>query len=121
MSTLIRDLRERGLLESTLVVWMGEFGRTPKINRRGGRDHYPQAWSVVLAGGGVKGGQAIGATDADGYEVRERPVTVPDLFASICRSLGIDPDGVHYSALGRPIQVTDKGQPLPELFGAGTL
>ena len=121
MSGLIRDLRERGLLESTLVVWMGEFGRTPKINRRGGRDHYPQVWSVVLAGGGVAGGQVIGATDAEGYEIRERPVTVPDLFASICHSLGIDPQGVNYSSLGRPIQVTDEGKPLPELFGSSTL
>lgn len=68
MSSLIRDLRERGLLESTLVVWMGEFGRTPRINNRGGRDHYPKAWSVALAGGGVEGGQVVGATDIDGHE-----------------------------------------------------
>ena len=117
MATLIRDLRERELADSTLVVWMGEFGRTPRINGRGGRDHYPSAWSAVLAGGGIKGGQVIGATNANGEEIRERPVSVPDLFASICHSLGIDPEDVNLSPLGRPITVTDGGKMVQELFG----
>ena len=78
------DLKERGLLESTLVVWMGEFGRTPAINPRQGRDHYPNAWSVVLGGGGIKGGQVIGKTSKDGMLVDDRPAGIPDLLATIC-------------------------------------
>src|SRR5262249_10820146 len=77
MSALLDDLEARGLLHSTVVLWRGDFGRTPAINERGGRDHFPGASSVVLAGGGVRGGQAIGATSADGTEVVSRPVTVP--------------------------------------------
>jgi hypothetical protein len=117
MATLVRDLDSRGLLSSTLVVWLGEFGRTPRINGRGGRDHYPKAWSAVVAGGGVQGGQVLGATDANGEEIRERPVQVPDLFASLCHALGIDPDGVNYTPLGRPIPFTDHGVVASELFG----
>src|SRR5262249_10143960 len=75
---LMSDLHERGLRDTTLVVWMGEFGRTPKINENRGRDHYPMAWSTVLAGGGIKGGQAYGRTSADGTTVEENPVSVPD-------------------------------------------
>src|SRR4029077_20946672 len=78
-SMLMADLRQRGLLDSTLIVWMGEFGRTPAINPRVGRDHYPAAWSVVLGGGGIRGGQAVGKTSKDGMSVEERPVKVPDL------------------------------------------
>src|SRR5262249_52879222 len=79
-AALMSDLKERGLLDSTLIVWMGEFGRTPVINGSNGRDHYPNAWSVVLAGGGIKGGQAVGQTSKDGTTVEKRPVGVPDLM-----------------------------------------
>jgi hypothetical protein len=106
-STLMDDLRSRGLLETTLIVWMGEFGRTPKINPRAGRDHFPAAWTTVLAGGGLKGGQAIGRTGSDGMQVEERPVSVPDLVATICRALGIDPMTQNVSNLGRPIRIAD--------------
>src|SRR5205085_219286 len=77
-ATLVTDLKERGLLARTLVIWMGEFGRTPRINPRAGRDHYPRAFSVALAGAGIKGGQVIGATTSDGTDVQTRPVSVPD-------------------------------------------
>jgi hypothetical protein len=106
-STLMDDLRSRGLLDSTLIVWMGEFGRTPKINPRAGRDHFPTAWSTVLAGGGLKGGQAIGRTSDDGTKVVERPVSVPDLVATVCLGLGIDPRTQNVSNVGRPIRIAD--------------
>src|SRR5262249_42070848 len=92
MSSLIRELKDRGLLDDTLVIWMGEFGRTPKINQRGdkpGRDHYPRAWSSVLVGGGIKGGQAVGKTDKEGAEVIERPTSALDFLATVCKALGI--------------------------------
>ncbi|GIW94460.1 MAG: hypothetical protein KatS3mg110_2501 [Pirellulaceae bacterium] len=110
MAALVRDLEQRGLLESTLVVWMGEFGRTPRINPRGGRDHYPRAFSVVLGGCGVRPGQAIGQTDAGGVEITGQPVTVPDLFRTIFTALGIDPDHENMSSIGRPIKLVDGGQ-----------
>src|SRR5262249_37071459 len=90
LSALIGDLKERGLLDSTLLLWMGEFGRTPRINRNAGRDHYPRAWSTLLAGGGIKGGKAIGKTDREGANVVERPVSVLDFMATVCQILGID-------------------------------
>ncbi|MGC3968010.1 MAG: DUF1501 domain-containing protein [Pirellulales bacterium] len=104
---LLEDLQQRGLLDSTLVVCMGEFGRTPKINAGGGRDHWPQAWSAVLAGGGVRGGQAVGKTNEAGTEVVDDPVRVPDLLATICRLVGIDHTKQNDSNVGRPIRVTD--------------
>jgi arylsulfatase A-like enzyme len=113
---LLRDLAERGLLESTLVIWMGEFGRTPRINPRGGRDHYPRAFSVALAGGGVKGGQVIGRTDAGGADVKDRPVGVADLFQTFCKSLKLDPNKENMSSIGRPIRVVDGGQPVDEVL-----
>jgi hypothetical protein len=106
-ATLIEDLRTRGLLDSTLIVWMGEFGRTPKINNNTGRDHFPTAWTTVLAGGGIKGGQAIGRTSADGMKVDDRPVAVPDLMATICKALAIDPSKQNLSDVGRPIRIAD--------------
>lgn len=112
MSQLIKDLRDRGLLDSTLVIWMGEFGRTPRINTRGtspGRDHYPRAWSSVLVGGGIRGGQVIGRTDAEAAAVVERPVNTLDFMATVCRILGIDPDKQNRSANGRPIRIVDRG------------
>ena len=84
-ATLMDDLHERGLLDTTLIVWMGEFGRTPKINAQRGRDHFPNAWTTVLAGGGINGGQVVGRTSADGTTVEDRPVSVPDFLATVCR------------------------------------
>src|SRR5262249_6201475 len=89
-ATLMDDLKDKGLLDSTLVVWMGEFGRTPKVNGNRGRDHWPNSWTTVLAGGGIKGGQVIGKTSPDGQEVVERPVSVDDLLATAAHALGID-------------------------------
>ncbi len=116
-ATLMEDLKDRGLLDSTLIVWMGEFGRTPKINPAKGRDHWPNAWTTVLAGGGIKGGQAIGKTSADGDAIEERPVTVPDFMATICKALGIDPEKQNNSNVGRPIRIADKiAQPIKEVL-----
>jgi hypothetical protein len=112
LSTLIADLKQRGLLDTTLIVWMGEFGRTPKINTRGakpGRDHYPRAWSLVLAGGGIKGGQVVGQTDKEGATVVERPSSALDFLATVCKILGIDPDKQNHTPIGRPIRIVDKG------------
>jgi hypothetical protein len=116
-STLMNDLKERGLLDSTLIVWMGEFGRTPKINGSNGRDHYPNAWSAVLAGGGIQGGQVLGQTSKDGTTVEKRPVSVPDLMATIWKVLGIDPEKQNMAG-GRPIRLVDKGgKPIKEITG----
>jgi hypothetical protein len=106
-SALMDDLRTRGLLDSTLIVWMGEFGRTPKINPQAGRDHFPAAWTTVLAGGGIKGGQVIGNTGADGMLAKDRPVAVPDFLATVCKGLGVDPLGQNDSGIGRPIRIVD--------------
>ncbi|HEV3263106.1 MAG TPA: DUF1501 domain-containing protein, partial [Gemmataceae bacterium] len=107
-ATLLQDLKDRGLLGSTLVVWMGEFGRTPQINGTRGRDHFPNAWSTVLAGGGIKGGQVIGRTSPDGMTIKERPVRVPDFLATVCQALGVDPKKQNLSNVGRPIRIADK-------------
>ena len=108
-ATLMEDLKDRGLLDSTLIVWMGEFGRTPVINGGKGRDHFPNAFSTVLAGGGIKGGQVIGKTSADGTKVEEREVSVPDFLATVVQALGIDPTTQNMSNVGRPIRITDPG------------
>jgi hypothetical protein len=115
-AALIGDLKERGRLDTTLVVWMGEFGRTPKVNPRTGRDHYPRAFNVALAGGGIKGGQAIGATSDDGSDVKERPVGVADLFCTFCEALKINPRKENMSGIGRPFKIVDGGQAVKELF-----
>jgi hypothetical protein len=111
MSALVGDLKERGLLDSTLVIWMGEFGRTPRINNNGGRDHWSRAWSSVLVGGGVKGGQVVGKTDRDGAAVTERPITVKDFMATVCSLLGIDYQK-KVLASGRPIRIVESGERL---------
>jgi hypothetical protein len=116
-AALVGDLRERGLMERTLVIWMGEFGRTPRINANNGRDHFPLAFNVALAGGGVRGGQVIGSTNASGTAVTNRPVTVPDLFCSFCQALGINPRREFMTPLGRPIRIVDGGTAVAELFG----
>jgi uncharacterized protein (DUF1501 family) len=114
-AALMDDLRARRLLDSTLIVWMGEFGRTPRINDNAGRDHFPAAWTTVLAGAGIKGGQAIGDTGPGGVEVKERPVSVPDFLATVCLALGIDPRAQNVSDVGRPIRLVDpKARPVQE-------
>lgn len=116
-STLMTDLKERGLLETTTIVWMGEFGRTPTINPQNGRDHFPVAWSTVLAGGGIKGGQVLGNTGASGMQVEERPVAVPEFLATICGALGIDHTKENITEEGRPIPIVDRGaKPIAELI-----
>jgi hypothetical protein len=112
----VGDLKERGMLDKTLVIWMGEFGRTPKINGRTGRDHYPRAFNLALAGGGVKGGQVIGATSADGSDVAKQPVSVADLFCSLCHALKIDPRKENIATMGRPVKIVDGGKVVKELF-----
>ncbi|HYH65728.1 MAG TPA: DUF1501 domain-containing protein, partial [Urbifossiella sp.] len=106
---LLSELKDRGLLERTTVVWAGEFGRTPRINQQRGRDHFSPAWSTVIAGGGVKGGQAVGRTSADGTTVEERPVSAADFLATVCRVAGIDPEKTNMSNVGRPIPIADRG------------
>jgi hypothetical protein len=108
-AALMRDLKERGLLETTLIVWMGEFGRTPKFPRPDGRDHWPNSFSAVLAGGGIKGGQVIGDTGPDGMGIKERPVAVPEFLATICQALGIDHQKQNISNVGRPIRIVAPG------------
>ncbi|WP_254508499.1 DUF1501 domain-containing protein [Anatilimnocola floriformis] len=116
-ATLMRDLSDHGLLDSTLVVCMGEFGRTPGINPRVGRDHFPSAWSVVLGGGGVQGGSIIGRTSADGLAVEDRPVRVPDLMATIFLALGLNPEKQNMSNVGRPIRLADPdAKPIREVL-----
>jgi hypothetical protein len=118
-ATLVEDLKGRGLLDSTLIVWMGEFGRTPTINADQGRDHFPTAWSAVLGGGGIKGGQVIGKTSAGGEAIEQRPVSVPDLLATIYLALGIDSRKSNQSNVGRPISLVDKvAKPLEDLVEA---
>jgi hypothetical protein len=116
-ASLMSDLKDRGLLDSTLIVWMGEFGRTPKINPGKGRDHWANSWSTVLAGGGIKGGQAVGKTSADGTTVEERPVSVADFLGTVCTALGIDPLKQNQSNVGRPIRIVDKAAvPIKEVL-----
>jgi hypothetical protein len=118
LSSLVGDLKERGLLDDTLVIWMGEFGRTPKINGKGGRDHWAKAWSTVLVGGGIKGGQAIGKTDRTGAAVTERPIGVKDFMATTCQILGIDYTRKIQTSEGRPIRIVEAGEkPIRELIG----
>jgi hypothetical protein len=116
-AALLSDLKLRGLLDHTLVVWMGEFGRTPKVNLTAGREHFPAAFNMALAGAGVRGGQVIGATDKLGSEVVERPVTVPDLFCTFCKALGINPRKENQSNVGRPLKIVEDGQAVAEVFG----
>ncbi|QDT49052.1 hypothetical protein Pan258_30990 [Symmachiella dynata] len=106
-ATLLGDLKDRGLLESTLIVCQGEFGRTPRINGNSGRDHWPNTWSAVLAGGGIRGGQAIGRTSQDGTQVVDHPLTVPDLIATVCKIVDIDPRKQNLSNVSRPIRIAD--------------
>lgn len=116
-SMLIRDLKERGLLETTTIVWMGEFGRTPQINSNNGRDHFPNAWSTVLCGGGIQGGQVYGATDETGMEVTDSPVAANQLIATLMAALKIDISKQNLSQTGRPIRLVEPDvEPIPALL-----
>ncbi|MDX1981578.1 MAG: DUF1501 domain-containing protein [Bryobacteraceae bacterium] len=122
LSALVDDLSERGLLETTLVIAMGEFGRTPMINPNLGRDHWPNCWSLALTGGGIKTGQVIGATDEKGYNVAERVVSMGDLYATVYKAMGIDWRKEYMSPIGRPIKIANSledttGEPVAELLG----
>jgi hypothetical protein len=122
MSALIEDLKDRGLLDTTLVVWMGEFGRTPRFERTvaaagPGRGHFGRAWSTLLLGGGIRGGQVIGRTDRIGGTVEERPVTAGDFMATICQALGINWSKNNTGPGGRTMRLVEKGaSPIKELF-----
>jgi uncharacterized protein (DUF1501 family) len=116
-TALVDDLDQRGLLDTTLVVAAGEFGRTPHLNAAGGRDHWPGVWSVVLAGGGVRGGQVIGSSDFQASAPNERPVTPQDLLATVYHSLRINRAGYLTRPDGRPSPILDDGEPIRELFG----
>jgi hypothetical protein len=115
-AALLDDLHQRGLLETTLVIWMGDFGRTPKINKDAGRDHWPQCYSVVLAGGGIRGGQVVGESDAQGAFPRSHPVTPADVHATVFTALGYDPQRITYtSPEGRPFPLSE-GEPIRPLL-----
>jgi len=111
-SALLQDLSDRGMLGSTLVVVSGEFGRTPKINATGGRDHWPRVFSVLLAGAGIKGGQLYGSSDATGAEPKDNPPSIEDLAATIYERLGVDPKKEYHAPSGRPIRLSNNGTPI---------
>ncbi|QDT32433.1 DUF1501 domain-containing protein [Thalassoglobus polymorphus] len=120
LSTLLTDLKQRGMLEKTLVICLGEFGRTPKINQRTpavGRDHWAKNFNLLIGGGGVQGGVCVGKTSSDGMEITERPISVDDLFATICTSLTIDPNEELITPGGRPLRIVDEGLPVDEILG----
>jgi hypothetical protein len=117
VAALIRDLDERGLLDTTLVVALGEFGRTPQINKDAGRDHWSNAMSVLFAGGGSPGGQVIGATDKKGYAAIERVLSPENFASTIYTKLGIDPNKIYYTHEGRPVHLVSDANPIRELMG----
>jgi hypothetical protein len=116
MSALVEDLAERGLLEDTIVLWMGEFGRTPRINENAGRDHWARSWSVVLGGGGIPGGRVVGATNEDGTRVTTEPYSSEDLMATVCKTMGISLETVFTASNGRPMKIANGGKVIGELF-----
>ena len=118
-SALVEDLHQRGMLEETLVIVMGEFGRTPKINTLGGRDHWPRVFSVMMCGGGIRGGTVLGASDSVGESPAERPVTPSDLACTVYHLLGIKPSGMLHTPDGRPVRITvDGSRPISEVMEA---
>lgn len=116
VAALISDLDDRGMLDNTMVIVLGEFGRTPKINERGGRDHWPHAMSVLMAGAGIPGGQVVGATDKKGYYASENIYSPEDFASSLYTKMGIDPTVALHKNTGRPIQLVNGGRPIKELF-----
>ena len=115
VATLLSDLADRGMLESTMVMVIGEFGRTPKINKNAGRDHWGDCFSALVAGGGLKMGQVVGESDAIGAHPVDRPVHPQDLFATMYHVLGIDPHTIFTDHQNRPIPVLNHGAPIEEL------
>jgi uncharacterized protein (DUF1501 family) len=116
VAALIEDLDERGSLDTTMVIALGEFGRTPTINRSAGRDHWSNAMSVLFAGGGARGGQVIGATDVRGYAATERVLSPENFVSTVYRKLGIDPDKMLYTPQGRPTHIVSDPTPIHELM-----
>jgi hypothetical protein len=116
MSALVEDLSQRGMLQDTAIIWMGDFSRTPRINDRGGRDHWARAWSVVVGGGGLKGGITVGKTNEDGTQVETDPYTSQDVMATICKTLGISLETTFTSNNGRPMKIANSGKVIKELF-----
>jgi hypothetical protein len=116
MSALVEDLNQRGLLQDTAIIWMGEFSRTPRINGNAGRDHWARSWSVVVGGAGMKGGIAVGKTNEDGTAVDTEPYTSQDVMASICKALGISLETTFTSKNGRPMKIANSGKVIKELF-----
>src|SRR5262249_31768842 len=114
---LIRDLKERDLLARTVVLCLGEFGRTPKLNPASGRDHWPHGFSLAIAGGGIRSGRVVGASDPDGLKDPVRPVNVADIHATVLTALGLDPDTENISPAKRPIKLS-KGRVIAELLDA---
>jgi hypothetical protein len=110
MAALIGDLKDRGRLDDTLVIWMGDFGRTPHVGKQGGRDHYPKAWTTLLAGGGIKTGQVVGKTDKAGAEVVEGQTRGIDFMATVCTALDIDYTKEFTTPVGRPMRTVDKNE-----------
>lgn len=117
LSAIVADLKERGMLDDTTIVCMGEFGRTPRINQNTGRDHWASSWTAVIGGGGLKNGQAIGATDADGVQIEGKSYLPGDIWATVAQTLGIPLGTVHVSKRGRPMKIADGGTPIAELVG----
>jgi len=116
MSALVEDLEQRGLLDDTIIVWMGEFSRTPRINGNAGRDHWARSWSVVVGGGGVKGGIAVGATNDDGTRGVTEPYSAEDVMASVCHALGISMQTTFTAKNGRPMKIANSGKVIKDLF-----
>ncbi|MCH2127219.1 MAG: DUF1501 domain-containing protein [Pirellulaceae bacterium] len=116
MSALVEDLEQRGLLQDTAIIWMGEFSRTPRINGNTGRDHWARAWSVAVGGAGMNGGIAVGETDSEGTTVETEPFTSQDVMASVCKALGISLETTFTSKNGRPMKIANAGKVIPELF-----
>jgi uncharacterized protein (DUF1501 family) len=114
-SALIQELDDRSLLQTTTILWMGEFGRTPRINKDGGRDHFPSAWTCVFAGGGIRGGGAYGRTSADGTTVEEGKVDAGDVLATLSTALGVPPETANTSESGRSVPIAD-GKPIKAIL-----
>jgi len=116
MAALVSDLEERDLLKDTVIMWMGEFGRTPRINGNAGRDHWARSWSCMVGGGSMNGGVAVGETSADGTRVETEPYTSQDVMASVCKGLGISLQTTFTSKNGRPMKIANSGKVIKELF-----
>ncbi|MCA9180190.1 MAG: DUF1501 domain-containing protein [Planctomycetales bacterium] len=116
MSALVEDLEQRQRLKDTVIIWMGEFGRTPIINANAGRDHWARCWSVVVGGGNLKGGLAVGSTDSEGRQVTSEPYSAEDLMATVCHGLGISLETTYQSKNGRPMKIANGGKLIRELM-----